>query len=127
MNNNINSNGRQDSLSPEETKAALGIVTRLSEQLMPKVQPEEMGQGMGEEMPPEASQTPEMAPGEEMMPESEEMAMSPENEVETGEPEEKPSGAMGREMDEFKGEVRGIIETKFDDLIKTIKETLKSE
>ena len=110
----------QPNTSGDKSAAALSFATMLSEQLMPKVQPEEVNQEMGEGMPPEAPQTPETAPGEEMMPESEEMPMEA-----TEEPVEENN--LSKEFEGFKGEVKGIIETKFDDLIKTIKETLKSE
>lgn len=61
-------------MSADKSAAALSFATMLSEQLMPKVQPEEMPQEPQQtpEQPQDASQTPETAPGGEEMPEAEE-------------------------------------------------------
>lgn len=107
-------------MTPEEAKASLGIATMLQDRLMPQMQ-----QPMEEA--PQGQETQESAPEQAQEPEQEEMAMEEEMPQESQDMNEmgKMHEDMKKGMDEFKGEVKGIIESKFDDLTKAIRESLK--
>ena len=116
MNNNINSNGLQGDLSPDEVASSLAFVTSLSEQMMPK----DAQNPMQTEANPmqEAPETLETAPDEEIAPELEEVEeQEPMKEVPDMEDHMKD---MNSKMEEFKGEIKGIMETKFDELKKLL-------
>ena len=76
----MNNQMQQPNRDADRSAAALSFATMLSEGLMPKVQPEV------EETGPEAPQTPETAPDEELQPEGKEV---PELEERVGEVEKK--------------------------------------
>ena len=97
MNNNTNSNRIQSNLSPDESKAALGLITRLSEQLMPKVAPEAQ---------PEQIEAPQVA---ETAPES-----KPELEERVGEVEKK------LDMEEYMADM----ETRIDEKLESFKDEI---
>jgi len=109
---------QQTNKDADRSAAALSFATMLSEGLMPKVAPEAQPEEV-QEQPTESPQTPEIVPGEEIVSEIEETPLEPEpnKEIEN----------LTKNFDEFKGEVKGIIESKFDDLTKTLKDALKDD
>ncbi len=111
-------NHDNNQLTHQEAKASLGMATFLQDQLMPK------GMEQGAEQPQEAPQQPEMAPQQEQSPQPQETA-PPEEQAPT-EPNNEVQD-LTKNFDEFKGKIEGIIETKFNDLTKTLKDALKDE
>ena len=116
---------QQPNMSADKSAAALSFATMLSEQLMPKVQPE-----VEPEQAPESTQTPETAPSEEQMPEEVVVEEAQATEIgmmldEKFEEFKKEENSLTKDFDEFKGKIEGIIETKFNDLTKTLKDALK--
>lgn len=112
MNNTPNATDSQVGLNPDQAAASLAFSTFISQQLMPK---------------PEATQTQEMGQGEEQIQEPQEAPPQEEAPQETQDIEPDKMEEMKKGMDEFKGEVKGIIESKFDDLTKTLKDALKDD
>lgn len=127
----MNEEELQPEMNVEDAKASMGIATNLMEQILPQ-QALEDGFGLdqqammagvpqegeeptsqNEEIPQETEEVVEEAPQEQ-----------PE-EVEQVEEDQEPEKDLSKDFDEFKGEVKGIIETKFDDLTNTIKDALK--
>ena len=113
---------QQQNMSADKSAAALSFATMLSEQLMPKVQPEPE---QAEEAPIEAPQTPETAPNEEQIPEVEEPVEAQATEIGMMLDEKFEENSLAKDFDEFKGKIEGIIETKFNDLTKALKDVLK--
>ena len=116
-NQNVNTPVNQG-MTADQSAAALSFATMLSEGLLPK-----------------APQTPEMAPGGEETLEMEETVTPEESESiddtleEPEEPVEEKENPqitqLAKEFDEFKGKIEGVIDTKFNDLTKTIRDALK--
>lgn len=100
-------------LTPDEAAASLAFANRLQEQMLEAQNPQQ-----GEQMAQE-----DEGMGEQ--PETEQPEMEAEEETEEPEEEGKEEPDMKSEMESFKGEVKGIIETKMDDLTKTIKDALR--
>lgn len=108
-------------MSPDKAAAALALMTKLSEGLMPKQIPEE---------PTDATQSPETGPGEEM---TQEVVEDPVEEVQPESTQEEPKEdktskeieTLVKDFESFKGEVKGIIETQIENLTKTLKDALK--
>ena len=110
-------------MSPDKAAAALALMTKLSEGLMPKQMLEE---------PQESPQPLESAPGEEMPQEVVEEPVEVQPEPIEEEPKEEPEDKTSKEIEtlvkdfeSFKGEVKGIIETQIGNLTKTLKDALK--
>ena len=104
-----------DQATADRMSATLGIATRLSEGLMPQGEPEQ---------PTEASQTPETAPEQEEQPQPEETPQPQEEAPQEANPEIQQ---LTKDFDEFKGKIEGVIETKFNDLTKTLENALKED
>ena len=97
-----------EDLTPDQSAASLALATRLSEGLMPRgPQEPEMAQGeeMGKEMMNPVSE-PEAEPMEPEMEEIEEEHMK------------NPMEKLSKELSEFKGEMKQLIEDKFEALNK---------
>lgn len=106
----------QEELSADEAKASLGVSTSLMEQML-AMQSQEQGQEMeqeGQEMGQEEQEAPQEEPEE-----------TGEDMEGPDDPIEEETETLTKGFEEFKGEVKGIIETKIDDLTKTIKDALK--
>jgi hypothetical protein len=122
-------------LDPNEAAASLAFATHLQDGMQMAEAPQMKGE-MSEEQPMEAPEGQEMPPQsveteevvEEPMPEEENPE---ENKAEDGkeEPNEesKKIDDISKNFDEFKGEVKGMIETKLGDLTDTIKNALKGD
>ena len=96
-------------MTGDQAAAALSFATTLSEGMMPKSpQSPEMTQGASTEVPVEPSQTLESAPGEEMMPEQENMPVG---------------DGHGATM----AEIEKVIDEKFEELKNELLEDLKGE
>ena len=94
--------------NPDETAAVLSFATKLSEQLLPKApQTQETG--------PTSDVEQENEPAQEEIVQEEPVEEEPDEEIEK----------LTQGFSEFKGEVKGMIESKFNDLSKTIKDALK--
>ena len=106
---------QQPNLNPDEAKAALGLGNMFLEGLMPQAEEEE---------PQEAPQELQDAPGEAEPQEPEE---TPEPEKEMPPEENQEIQKLTKDFDEFKGKIEGIIDTKFNDLTKTIKDAISSD
>lgn len=106
-------------LTGDESAAALSFATMLSQEQMPKAEVE---------MPEESEEAP-AAPAEEVALEEEPAADIMEEEVVEEPVEEGPDkiDELSSKFDEFKGEVKGMIETKLGDLTNTIKDAIKEE
>lgn len=115
---------QQPNMSADKSAAALAFATMLSEQQMPQVapeQPQETPQAPQEAAP----ETLETAPEPEEAPEVEEVATPQEQApIEPNKQEEQMTN-LTKDFDEFKGKIEGIIETKFNDLTKTLHDALK--
>ena len=114
---------QQPDMTPDESAAALSFATMLAEGQMPKMAPEEsMEEGLDAPVSPETAPEEEIvAPVEESIEEPVEESPEPEDEV--GQKVE----ALSKDLASFKGEVKGIIETKLGDLTDSIKDALKQE
>lgn len=105
-------------LTPDEAAAALSFATNLQERfteeeaMMAGVRGEEAPEG--EEMPQEEVET------EEVIEEPVEEEITEPKEI-----KEEPQKDLSKDFDEFKGEVKGIIETEIGNLTQTIKDALK--
>ena len=96
-------------LTPEDAKASLGISNMLIKQMMTQ-QAQEQGQ-MPQEQPMNPQQTQESAPQQEEPQEPDKEAVEPEKD-------------LTREFDEFKGEIKGMIETELGGIREMIKDAL---
>ena|SRR3990167_10464887 len=107
---------QQPNSTADKSAAALAFATMLSEQFSkqnnPPVEQNTEEQSLDLENL-EPSQTPETAPGEEIVPESEEMAM---------ETIQDPMEEMKKEMSSFKDEVRTAIEEGIESVKKLFKD-----
>ena len=111
---------QQPEMSADRSAAALAFATMLSEQQMPKVAPEQPQEAPTS--PQEAPVAPENAPVEEIAPEPvEEPVEEPKEEPE----ENKEIENLTNDFNEFKGKIEGIIETKFNDLTKALKDAIR--
>ena len=108
----------QEEMTPDESKAALGLGNKLMQGLMPQAEMEE-GEGMEE-----APQEPETAPEQAEEPQPEEIAQT---EPEAPQEENQEMQKITKDFDEFKGKMEGIIDTKFNDLTKTLTDALKED
>lgn len=109
-----------DQIQADEAKALLGIATRMSEQMMPNTMLQDEEEMPMEEMPMESME--EEVPME--MPQApEEIAPEPEK-VDEDETTQKID-ALAKNLESFKGEVKGIIETSIGDLTKSIKDAIE--
>lgn len=112
---------KENQLDPNEAAASLAFATHLQDGM----QMAEVPEGMEEEM-----ETPEEMPQEEV--ETEEVVEEPQEDFGTEDYSEEEPDQTGEKLDtltkdftEFKGEVKGMIETKLGDLTQTIKDALK--
>jgi len=110
-------------MTSDEAAASLSIATNLMDKLLVSQNPS-----------PEAPLEPQNAPGQEEIqePQKKEPTELEEPQEEPAEPEEpeedetaKKVDTLAKDLEGFKGEVKGIIEAKMDDLSKTIKDALK--
>lgn len=117
---------QQSNMTPDESAAALAFATKLSEGMMPQA-PQESTQEpdlpLGEEMAEEQESIPKEEPIIEEKPVE---AWAEEEQIEPEEDEtSKKVDELSKSFDEFKGEVKGMIESKLGDLTKTLKDALK--
>ena len=96
----------------DDAKASLGVANSLLEQIMPKQE------ATGEEQSEIAPESPEMAP-EQTEPQPVEETIE--------EPKEEKQELTTKDLDEFKGDIEGVIDTKFKELTKTLENALESE
>ena len=102
----------QQNLTPDEAKAALGLGNMFLGQMMPQATEEE---------PTEAPQEPETAPEQTEPTEPEETAVAEEKPPQE---ENQEFQKLTKDFDEFKGKIEGVIDTKFNDLTKNLKDAL---
>ena len=96
-------------LTPDENQVMLAWNTNLMEKMMPQ----ETEEPQTQENVPQEAEKPEMA----------QESQQPQNEPISEDKE--PEKDFNKEFDSFKGEIKGLIDTKFDDLTKTIKDALE--
>lgn len=131
INTTMNEQNSQD-ITPDEAAASLAFVTNLSQQMMPQAPMEQESAPTQEETPlrdkyapqEETSESPELDGIK-----SEISALRGEIQEalkeEDSEPEMSKNEPKEDNLEDFKGEVKGFIESKFDDLTKALKDALK--
>ena len=109
---NNNKTATESQLNPDESKSLLGIATRMDEQLMPKVSPEEMGEEMQMPQEPMQEEPEEMENTEKEMPDHDKKMSEMEGKMEDMEKKldmEEYMADMETRMDEklesFKNEI----------------------
>lgn len=90
-------------LTADEAKASLGIANNIMEQFLPSLQQQEN------------TQTPQ------------EQAKNQPTEQKTTEEQPKQEDQLQKDFEGFKGEVKGIIDTKFNDLKEMIRQVIEEE
>lgn len=111
--NNTTPKDNMQGLNPDQIMSSLAFATHIHEQSLPKDMP-------SQEAPPEAPQAPQDA----VEPTTEDMAQKGQEEPQKEEKTGKEIEDLAKGFEEFKGEVKGIIDTKFDGLTQTIKDAL---
>ena|SRR3990167_4185703 len=109
---NKNMQPQQLNTSGDKDAAALAFATMLSEQMMPKVQPEEQELELGEEMPPEPA------------PESTETPQEPLSELDQS---EAKFTDLETKMDKMKIEMESMVKEEISSIKDMIIEALQNE
>lgn len=106
-------------MHPDEAAASLAFGNKLSEGLLGQAP-----QGQQPQAPQEAPQTPESAPGATKAPQ-EAQTPSPQEQAPQEAQENEQLAALTKDVAELKGNIEGVINSKFDALTKTITDALK--
>ena len=112
----------QDQINPDDAKAALGLATRLSGQLMPKAPPPEQPLSA----PAQAGQTQEMGVGS--VPNQQGAGSAPQQEpVDLEANNKEMEKVMDTKLDDLRKEIKDMIKQEISSIKESIEEALKDE